>query len=79
MESVFVILNFEYLSEKETHWLVAKAGSNDEKKLGVQNVVGLFLSLQRSSGNWCFQLGIAVAKLGIAVATWYCHSYLVLP
>ena len=73
MESVFVILNFEYLSEKETHWLVAKAGSNDEKKLGVQNL------LQRSSGNWCFQLGIAVAKLGIAVATWYCHSYLVLP
>ena len=38
-ESVFFILNFEYLDENEiklenisTHWSVAQAGSNDEKK-----------------------------------------------
>ena len=49
-ESVFFILNFEYLGENETkfenistHWSVAQAGSNDEKKLGVENLVGLSL------------------------------------
>ena len=49
-ESVFWILNFEYLCKNETkfenmltHWSVAQAGSNDEKKLGVENLVGLSL------------------------------------
>ena len=39
----FVLLNFEYLSEKETknqtiltHWSVAQAGSNDEKNWGLK-------------------------------------------
>ena len=50
MESVFVILNFEYLGENETkfeniltHWSVAQTGSNEEKKLGIENLVGLSL------------------------------------
>ena len=44
------IVNFEYLRENETkfeniltHWSVAQAGSNDEKKLGVKNLVELSL------------------------------------
>ena len=39
---------YEYLSENKTknetvltHWSVAQAGSKDEKKLGVENLVGL--------------------------------------
>ena len=48
--SVFFILNFEYLGENETKfeniltlWSVAQAGSNAEKKLGVENLVRLSL------------------------------------
>ena len=47
------ILKFEYLGENETkfkniltHWPVAQADSNDEKKLGVENLVGLSLPLK---------------------------------
>ena len=46
----FPILKFEYLDENETknetvltHWSVAQAGSNDEKKLEVENLVRLYL------------------------------------
>ena len=46
----FFILNFEYLGENETkneniltHWSVAQASSNDEKKLKIKNLVGLSL------------------------------------
>ena len=46
----FFILNFEYLGENLTkfeniltHWSVAQTSSNDEKKLGVENLVGLSL------------------------------------
>ena len=42
--------NYEFLSENQikkenilTHWSVAQAGSNDEKKLGFENLVGLSL------------------------------------
>ena len=47
------ILKFEYLGENETkfkniltHWPLALADSNDEKKLGVENLVGLSLPLK---------------------------------
>ena len=46
----FFILNFEYLGENETkneniltHWSVAQASLNDEKKLKIKNLVGLSL------------------------------------
>ena len=46
----FFILNFEYLGENETkneniltHWSVAQASSNEEKKLKLKNLVGLSL------------------------------------
>ena len=49
-ESVFSILKFEYVSENQTtiknnltHWSVDQAGSNGEKKLEVENLVGLSL------------------------------------
>ena len=49
-ESVFFIINLKYLGENETkfeksltHWSVEQAGSNDEKKLGVKNLVRLSL------------------------------------
>ena len=45
-ESVFFILNFEYLDENGTKieniltpWSVAQAGLNDEKYKGVENIV----------------------------------------
>ena len=50
MELVYLILKFQYLSEILTkvkiiltRWSVAQAGLNNEKKLEVENLVGLFL------------------------------------
>ena len=50
VESVFFILNFLLFGENKTknktiltRWSVAQAGSNDEKKLWVENLVGLSL------------------------------------
>ena len=47
---IFLVLKFNYLSENITkiknslmHWSVTQAGSNDEKKLDVKNLVGLSL------------------------------------
>ena len=45
---------FEYLGENEakfenilTHWSVTQAGSNDEKKLGIENLIGLSLQYKK--------------------------------
>ena len=49
-ESLFLTLKFEYLREISTkieniltHWSVAQTGSNEEKKLEVENLFGLSL------------------------------------
>ena len=49
-EVSFSTLKYEYLGKIETknkniltYWSVAQAGSNDEKNLGVKNLVGLSL------------------------------------
>ena len=66
----FLKLEFEKLCENLTkiviiltHWSVGQAGSNDEKKLKVENLVGLsHYKFKETQNEFCLYMGVGTGK-----------------